>query len=192
MGHAARAAARFVESLTLCKGGADHGWITGQCLEGLAAVAAVQGDLERAARLFGAALVLRKRLGLDGVSSWHEGDLAAVVVGMGEETFAAACAGSRAMTLEQMIDYAVEPASDRSETKTGHTGREDTGILSPRECEVASLIAQGLSNREIASRLVIGERTAESHVQHILDKLDLSSRGRIAVWAIEHGLHASP
>lgn len=69
------------------------------------------------------------------------------------------------------------------------TGRTLPGGLTAREQEVAGLIARGLTNREIAERLVVTERTAESHVQHILDKLGLSSRGRIAAWAVEQGLH---
>ena len=54
--------------------------------------------------------------------------------------------------------------------------------LSPREREVADLIAQGLRDREISSRLVISRRTAESHVAHILTKLDFSSRVQLATY----------
>jgi len=68
-------------------------------------------------------------------------------------------------------------------------GHEPPGLLTAREREVAGPVARGLTNREIAERLVITERTAESHVQHIPDKLGLSSRGRIAAWAVEHWLH---
>ena len=55
--------------------------------------------------------------------------------------------------------------------------------LSPREREVARLVADGLSNREIAARLVISERTAQNHVQHILDKLGFANRAQVAAWA---------
>jgi DNA-binding NarL/FixJ family response regulator len=54
--------------------------------------------------------------------------------------------------------------------------------LTPREREVAELVAQGLTNREIAARLYLSARTAQSHVQHILTKLGLPNRGQIAVW----------
>lgn len=54
--------------------------------------------------------------------------------------------------------------------------------LTRRELEVADLVAQGLTNREIASRLFLSERTAQNHVQHILDKLDLPNRSQIALW----------
>jgi DNA-binding NarL/FixJ family response regulator len=54
--------------------------------------------------------------------------------------------------------------------------------LSPREEEVAGLVAEGLTNRQIADRLVISDRTAQNHVQHILTKLGFSTRSQIAAW----------
>jgi DNA-binding NarL/FixJ family response regulator len=65
------------------------------------------------------------------------------------------------------------------------------GRLSPREREVSRLIAQGLTNRQIARALAITEKTVGSHVDHIMTKLDLRSRTRIAVWATQHGLGPS-
>jgi DNA-binding CsgD family transcriptional regulator len=56
------------------------------------------------------------------------------------------------------------------------------GELSVREAEVARLVADGLSNRQIADRLVIAERTAGNHVQHVLGKLGFTSRSQIAAW----------
>ena len=52
----------------------------------------------------------------------------------------------------------------------------------PREREVAALVAEGLTNREIAARLYLAERTTQNHVQHIFTKLGQPSRGRVAVW----------
>jgi DNA-binding CsgD family transcriptional regulator len=63
--------------------------------------------------------------------------------------------------------------------------------LSPREVEVAALVARGLTNRQIAAELVITEGTAANHVKHILARLVLDSRVQIATWAIERGLHHS-
>jgi DNA-binding CsgD family transcriptional regulator len=60
--------------------------------------------------------------------------------------------------------------------------------LTDREREVAILIAQGLSNRQIAQRLVLSERTVTTHIGNILSKLDLTSRTQIARWAIDKGL----
>jgi DNA-binding CsgD family transcriptional regulator/tetratricopeptide (TPR) repeat protein len=62
------------------------------------------------------------------------------------------------------------------------------GGLTEREREVAALIAQGKSNREIADQLVVSYRTVETHVGAILSKLAFSSRAQIAVWAVEIGL----
>jgi DNA-binding CsgD family transcriptional regulator/Tfp pilus assembly protein PilF len=62
------------------------------------------------------------------------------------------------------------------------------GGLSAREREVAALVAQGKSNREIAACLVVSERTAEAHVSNILGKLGFTTRAQIAAWAVEKGL----
>ena len=56
------------------------------------------------------------------------------------------------------------------------------GELTAREREVAALIAEGLSNREIAARLVVAQRTAEGHVENILSKLGFTSRAQVAGW----------
>jgi predicted ATPase/class 3 adenylate cyclase/DNA-binding CsgD family transcriptional regulator len=85
-----------------------------------------------------------------------------------------------AMSVDQAIDYALRD----SEPETA----VDAGPLSIREQGVAKLIAAGLTNREIAERLFISERTAESHVERIRNKLDVRSRTEIATWAVEHGL----
>ena len=66
--------------------------------------------------------------------------------------------------------------------------QQSFGGLTPREREVAMLIAQGKSNRAIAEALVVGERTIETHVSNILSKLGCVSRAQIAAWAVEKGL----
>jgi DNA-binding CsgD family transcriptional regulator len=60
-------------------------------------------------------------------------------------------------------------------------------VLSPREAQVADLVAEGLTNRQIARRLVISERTAQNHVQHILTKLGFATRSQIAAWTVRGG-----
>lgn len=58
------------------------------------------------------------------------------------------------------------------------------GPLTRREWEVAKLVAEGLTNRDIARRLVVSERTAQTHVQHILTKLDLANRSQLTAWTL--------
>jgi NarL family two-component system response regulator LiaR len=62
------------------------------------------------------------------------------------------------------------------------------GDLTEREVEVVALVAQGLSNREIAEAFVISEKTVKTHIGHVLAKLELKDRTQIAIYAIRHGL----
>ncbi|MCX5215467.1 LuxR C-terminal-related transcriptional regulator [Kitasatospora sp. NBC_00240] len=58
--------------------------------------------------------------------------------------------------------------------------------MTQREWQIAKLLAEGLSNKETAERLVITQRTAETHVADILTKLDCTSRSQVAVWVTGH------
>jgi DNA-binding CsgD family transcriptional regulator len=73
---------------------------------------------------------------------------------------------------------------ERTAALSARLGEARPTLLSPREAEVAALVAEGLSNRQIAERLVISERTAQNHVQHILTKLAFTSRSQIAAWSV--------
>ena len=73
----------------------------------------------------------------------------------------------------------------------GNETAEDKETLSPREHEILGYVAKGASNKEIARALGLAESTVKIHVQHILRKLNLSSRVQAAVYAIEHGLASS-
>jgi DNA-binding NarL/FixJ family response regulator len=72
-------------------------------------------------------------------------------------------------------------------------GAEPSGPaeLTPREREVAALLAEGLSNAGLAERLYISPRTAAVHVSNILSKLGMASRTEVAAWAAREGLTAS-
>ena len=61
------------------------------------------------------------------------------------------------------------------------------GGLTRREREVAGFLAEGLSNKDIAARLVISQRTVETHVDNILGKLGMTSRGQVASWVAAQG-----
>lgn len=195
-GQYAAAADHYVKALRLCRE-IDERWISEGCLEGLAAVASADGDYGRAARLFGAGEALRALTGdsrsLVGDSSYDQ-HFAATRAALGEDGFAAIWTLGHAMTFRQVVEYALEAnvgaVSESSATRAAKPKDPASRCepLSPRECEVAILVAEGVSNREIATRLFISERTAQTHVQHILDKLGFSSRVQIASWTVQRGL----
>jgi DNA-binding NarL/FixJ family response regulator len=95
-----------------------------------------------------------------------------------------------ALSTEDAISLALTDDEPAATAGTLH-GEPDRSRLSPRERQVSQLIAQGLTNREISRALSISEKTVGSHVDHIMTKLDLRSRTRIAVWASQHGLGPS-
>lgn len=76
----------------------------------------------------------------------------------------------------------MRPIASKAARLIEQLDHQSTTVLTPREREVAGLVAQGLTNREIAARLYLSERTAENHVQHILTKLGLPNRSQIAMW----------
>jgi non-specific serine/threonine protein kinase len=120
-------------------------------------------------------------------------------VALGADAYAAAFAEGQAMTLETAVAYAesvvqaiTAGASARKGTASPLTlrqaARERYGGVTAREREVAAFVAQGRSNREIAAALVLSERTVETHVTNILNKLGYDSRTQIAAWAVRVGL----
>jgi len=66
--------------------------------------------------------------------------------------------------------------------------RDGSGNLTEREVEVLRLVAQGLSSKQIAQRLVISPKTARNHIEHIYAKIGTSSRARASLYAMQHGL----
>ncbi len=86
-----------------------------------------------------------------------------------------------AITRQLIEDFCRGPAPGTLTTETA-------GPLSDRELGVVRLVAQGLSNAEIAAKLYLSEATIKSHIARILSKLDLRDRVQIAVYAYEHGI----
>ncbi len=68
------------------------------------------------------------------------------------------------------------------------TERDALAALSERELEVVRLVAEGLSNKEISSRLSLSDKTVKNHISHILAKMNLTARTQVAVYAIRAGL----
>lgn len=147
-------------------------------LEGLALMAG--GDAVRAVVLVSAAEAIRASSGAEPTHEWSvevvEG-IAGAKARLGRNGTDAARRQGMAMTMEEAVRFALgESAVDRRETSTS---------LTAREVQVAKLIAEGLTNVEIAQRLRMADRTADAHVEHIRNKLGLRSRSQIAVWAHE-------
>ena len=207
-----RAAAFFAEGLTLASAVGGRMEII-ECLDGLGLVACERGDHRRAARLFGAAETFGAISSFrreDPEQAFHDRHQATTQAVLGDAAFAAAWAEGQAMTLEQAVSFALAatqpaPSGGRPSTSRAAQPRPGPGdgrdsepgvdprmrLLTLREREVAALIARGLTNRDIASQLVVTARTAETHVQNILNKLGFTSRSQIAAWAVECGLRSS-
>ncbi len=151
-------------------------------LEALAWTVA-DGDGERAAVLMGAAeSLLRSSSGVSTsfpeLSHFRDGCEHAVRRALGDRRFDAAFQRGRVMEMNAAAAYALgEPPT------AGPRSAELT--LTKRELQVADLVAQGLTNKQIAAKLVISQRTAEGHVEHILVKLGFTSRAQIAVWIVD-------
>lgn len=161
-------------------------------LGGLAGVWGALGDRERAARLFGAADRMRDEIQyqLEGIDrAEYDRDISFVRAAMSSESFETALAQGRVLTLEQAIEYALEPPREPAPPQPiSIQPAESFGGLTARERQVAAHIAHGESNREIAEVLVVTERTVESHVTNILNKLGFTTRAQIRKWAQANGL----
>src|SRR5262249_1619192 len=160
-------------------------WGYAWCTEALAWTAATDEQYERAARLLGATeKTLRTIGGMGGFKLFaaaHQRCEARLRHALGDDAYAAAVHCGTGLSLDQAVAYALgEPANTPGPASS--TTRAP-GVLTPRERQVAELIAQGLSNRQIAAKLVIVLRIAEGHVERILTKLGFISRTQIATWA---------
>lgn len=187
LGDVERAHALFTEGMAASQNQQNRPGMA-ECLIGFAALAIVRGLPAAGARLLAAAVALGAQRAK---SLWavthreYEHYLALARAKLTEAELEAEQAAGRALSLEQAIEYAqnlplISPATPAL--------REQSDGLTEREREVAALIAQGKSNGEIASELVLSKRTVEKHSANILSKLGLTSRAQIVRWALEHGL----
>lgn len=160
----------------------------------LGVAAAAAGDVTSAVDHLEASIAANRSSGLPPQVADSSCRLAELLVGAsastgglaGDRSAAAADLATEAKGIADRLGMRL--VGERADAVLARLGPVSTHPLSRRECEVARLVADGLTNRRIAEQLHIAERTAENHVQHILTKLGHSSRTQIAVWVAGGGL----
>jgi predicted ATPase/DNA-binding CsgD family transcriptional regulator len=181
-----KALEHFRAAVALFAGEGDHRGVA-ESLTGIAAVLARRGEPERAVILSGTA---GRILAEANATLWRSNRDDAIATSrdllatLGEARFAALLREGESLPLREAVSRAVADPGPRRRTSVEQPGAP----LSPREQEVAILVARGYRNREIAEALVITEGTARLHVKHVLRRLGFSSRAEIAAWAAGRGL----
>ncbi|WP_016691915.1 protein kinase domain-containing protein [Rhodococcus rhodochrous] len=156
------------------------------CVETLAWIAAESHSARRAAVLLGAADALRRAAGTSmeknpQILAQHAECEQRTRQMLGWQKFDTTHRDGAALSFREIVAYVLdEKIEDRATV-----ARTATTTLTKRERQVADLISQGLTNKEIATKLAISQRTVEGHVGHILTKLAFTSRAQIAVWVVE-------
>jgi predicted ATPase/DNA-binding CsgD family transcriptional regulator len=162
-------------------------------LDVFACLTARHGGTTRALRLVGAADSLRTALGARPEPAWQS-DLDAHQASARDELGHAACAAARAAGQVLALDDAIQLCFEEQTPAAADTCPDTVvvnGVLEEftrREREVIELAVRGWSNRQIATELVISERTAEGHIHNILGKLQLASRAQLVAWGARLGL----
>jgi non-specific serine/threonine protein kinase len=159
-----------------------------QALDVFGCVLVAEHDVQRAWRLWAGATQLREHMG----ACPSPADVAfmqpyrkSARTKLGRAGVEAADRVGRSVSLDQLLSLALTDSPTPAQPPNADPG-QSTHHLTARERDVVALLAEGLSNREIANRLVISEWTAQVHVKRILSKLGLSSRSRVAAWALQH------
>jgi len=156
----------------------------------LGRLAAALGDPDAAVRHLTEAEAMEQRAGAPAVQAGVRLDLARVLVardGPGDRARAARLAEQCAHTARRLgMAPALAAATALATDLAGTAGAPVA--LTRREREIARLVADGLANRAIAEKLVLSERTVETHVRNLLTKLGLTNRTQVAAWALKHGL----
>jgi DNA-binding CsgD family transcriptional regulator len=171
----------------------------GYALEVFAWLAADAGRWQRAAWLLGAAAAVWERTGgrLSGsplLEGYHRRAVDLASAALGAEGYAHLHTSGVDRPLGQIAALAtagVEALPDVPGQRAASADPPDDA-LTGREREIADLVASGLSNREIAARLVISKRTVDAHVNHIFVKLGISSRVQLTIWLRDRTPAPSP
>jgi DNA-binding CsgD family transcriptional regulator len=157
----------------------------------VAELSATCAQPDRALRLAGAAAAVYQDLGATRTPAEQqnlERWLVPLCEAVGEQTANGLMARGRAMGLEETIALARGGEVADTQPAVVALSSHETSVLTAREKQVTELLARGLSNRQIAAHLVITERTAAAHVEHILSKLGFASRHQVRAWAVEQSL----
>jgi non-specific serine/threonine protein kinase len=153
-------------------------------IEALASIAMALGAGERTATLLGSADAMWRSIPmsiLEPLRADHDRAGADARAAVGSTRFEAAHRTGLQMTRDEVVDYALEVRTSATRRPTPETPPAD-GPLSRREMEVAELVADGATNAQVAARLFISERTVESHLASIFNKLGADSRLQVARW----------
>ena len=187
-GDLGRARQQLTEALQIARRVEDRA-VSARGLEVSAALAIASAEFGRGVHLAGAANALRQSAGVPTSPrerSWLEKSLARARAALGVAGLERALQDGARLSPDQAIAYALE-GGDKTCPSDPRDGTPRP-LLTARERDVAELVAQGLSNPQIASELVIGERTVQTHVGNILSKLGVSSRAQVAAWVTERRL----
>jgi predicted ATPase/DNA-binding CsgD family transcriptional regulator len=189
LGDSTRAAASGRDGLRLAREFNEQ-WAIAFCVELLAWAAHAELKHQRAAYLLGCADSIWHRIGaplfgMRHLLRYHEQCTSGVRGTLGAIAFEAEFGRGKQASLDQAISVALEETKATVAHAASEADEASEAVLTPREVEVAGLIAKGLSNKAIAAKLVIARRTVEAHVEHILDKLGFSSRTQVAAWMVE-------
>ncbi len=163
---------------------AHHGNRAAVCeaLDVLAAIAAALGDAREAARIVGAVTAHRVAASERAPSRFVAlvGPLrGSIDTALGADAAARALAEGATLDLRAVVEIVERSHGTRGRPRLGW------GALTPTELQVVELVRQGMSNREIAARLLMGSETVKTHVSHVLTKLGVAKRSQIAVMAAE-------
>ncbi|GGL45585.1 protein kinase domain-containing protein [Nocardia jinanensis] len=157
------------------------------CLEGLAWILDARAEAERAAVLMGAAQGLwpagaQVTTVFHNMAGFHEECERNARATLGDRRYDAAHQQGRTMGMDAAVAYALGESTGAATEAAADRAPK----LTKRERQVADLVARGLSNKQIATKLVISQRTAQGHVENILTKLGFTSRAQIAAWIVEN------